>query len=115
MCIPVGLALLFSLSFASGQVVPLPVVPSKYRTNITIAAFLPFALGDFYTFSSMEVEMAQLAVNETNADPNILPNTFVEMIRVNSYDPDGVFSYEFIDSGGYSSLAAINVAERGGI
>ncbi|KAJ3267840.1 hypothetical protein HDU76_011583, partial [Blyttiomyces sp. JEL0837] len=49
-----------------------PIASPKF--NITIAAFLPYSLGDLYTSTTIQDAEIELAVNETNADPDVLPD-----------------------------------------
>ncbi|KAJ3317000.1 hypothetical protein HDU76_001422, partial [Blyttiomyces sp. JEL0837] len=86
---------------------------SKYRTNITIASFLPFAIGDLYpTFPFSDLIM-EMAVNEINADPNILPETYVNLVRYNMWDPDHSADWSYVNSGGFAMKTAMDVAESG--
>ncbi|KAJ3329116.1 hypothetical protein HDU76_008581 [Blyttiomyces sp. JEL0837] len=84
---------------------------SKYRTNITVASHLVYAIGDYYANSMMQDALMEMAINETNEDPEILPYTFVKMARYNAFDPDQTDSYPFIDSGGYAINTAIEIAQ----
>ncbi|KAJ3320538.1 hypothetical protein HDU76_000272 [Blyttiomyces sp. JEL0837] len=86
---------------------------SKYRTNFTLATFMPYSLGDFYgTILQRDAEI-EFAVNETNSNPNILPNTYIKVIRINSFDPENSANYDYIDSGGYAVGAALRAYENG--
>ncbi|KAJ3263862.1 hypothetical protein HDU76_012244 [Blyttiomyces sp. JEL0837] len=93
------------------------VVPStKYQTNITVALFWDYALSDYLgqDFLNLRDSECELAVLETNSDPNILPHTFVNILRVNSWDPDNT-NYDSIESGGgYTALQAMDIGSRGG-
>ncbi|KAJ3327780.1 hypothetical protein HDU76_011139 [Blyttiomyces sp. JEL0837] len=86
---------------------------SKIRTNVTIAIFLPYAIGDFYSLMEFEDAQIELAVNEINQDPDILPDTFINIIRVNNWDPDKSTDYNYVTSGGYATISAINVTQGG--
>ncbi|KAJ3329118.1 hypothetical protein HDU76_008583 [Blyttiomyces sp. JEL0837] len=96
--------------FAGATLIP----ESKYRTNITIASYLIYAVGDYYGTVMMQDAAIELAIKEINEDPNILPNAFVNMARFNAFNPDQTEIYPFIDSGGYAIKAAIDVAQSKG-
>ncbi|KAJ3323188.1 hypothetical protein HDU76_013722 [Blyttiomyces sp. JEL0837] len=90
----------------------LAIPSSKYRTNITIASFLPYAVGDLYPNIVMEDFMVEQAITEINEDPSILPNTFVNLARVNSWDPDYSDIWPYVDSGGFGITAAVNLVKK---
>ncbi|KAJ3315386.1 hypothetical protein HDU76_002210 [Blyttiomyces sp. JEL0837] len=87
--------------------------PLQHRANITLAIFLPYSIGDFYQSTMNYDAQIELAVNETNADPSILPDTFVKLARFNSWDPLGSREYSFLLSGGYTALQAENASKSG--
>ncbi|KAJ3329119.1 hypothetical protein HDU76_008584 [Blyttiomyces sp. JEL0837] len=60
----------------------------------------------------MELAM-EIAVNETNQQADILPDTFVNIQRYNSWDPDLAAQYAFVDSGGFAIAESIKIAESG--
>ncbi|KAJ3329114.1 hypothetical protein HDU76_008579 [Blyttiomyces sp. JEL0837] len=57
--------------------------------------------------------LKQLAVNETNLDPSILPFTYINIKRFNSWDPENPTVYNYIDSGGAASVSALNAVNNG--
>ncbi|KAJ3327783.1 hypothetical protein HDU76_011142 [Blyttiomyces sp. JEL0837] len=61
--------------------------------------------------ASQDIQI-ELAVNETNQDPTVLPETFVKIIRVNNWDPEKSQEYLYSDSGGYASVRAIDTAQH---
>ncbi|KAJ3319136.1 hypothetical protein HDU76_000632 [Blyttiomyces sp. JEL0837] len=89
------------------------ILESKHRTNITIASFLPFAIGDFYPAISLEDLIMEMAINEVNEDPNILPDTSVNLVRYNSWDPDYSADWPYVNSGGFAMKNAMDVAQSG--
>ncbi|KAJ3321519.1 hypothetical protein HDU76_014076 [Blyttiomyces sp. JEL0837] len=92
---------------------PLVIPPAKYRTNITLAMFGPYSVGDDFSDMLMRDAQIELAVNEINQDPNILPNTYVKIARYNNFDPDKSLISNDVISGGYSMLQAMKVATDG--
>ncbi|KAJ3320539.1 hypothetical protein HDU76_000273 [Blyttiomyces sp. JEL0837] len=70
-------------------------------------------MGDFYWDLALNDAEIEVAVNETNANPNILPNTFIKIIRVNSFDPQYSAHYDYINGGGYAIGAALRAYESG--
>ncbi|KAJ3327552.1 hypothetical protein HDU76_011561 [Blyttiomyces sp. JEL0837] len=97
----------------TNTVLDLSVPSSKYRTNYTLVIFQPYALGRFYDHVNQRDAEIDLAVQEINRDSEILPHTYVNLVRVNNWQPDmeSVESYDTIDSGGYAVLAAINISQ----
>ncbi|KAJ3298548.1 hypothetical protein HDU76_006452, partial [Blyttiomyces sp. JEL0837] len=89
-------------------------VPSdKNSTNITFALYLPFAITDYSTITASWEWMAEFAVAELNNDSTILPNTYINLAKYNSWDPD-FSTYDdtsIINSGGYSMVQAMKIAE----
>ncbi|KAJ3300025.1 hypothetical protein HDU76_006171, partial [Blyttiomyces sp. JEL0837] len=89
------------------------ILSSKYQTNITLALFWNYAFSSPRFMIELRDLICELAVNETNQNPDILPHTYVNILRVNSWDPsdsDGIS----IDSGGYTSVAAIDAVAQNG-
>ncbi|KAJ3327550.1 hypothetical protein HDU76_011559 [Blyttiomyces sp. JEL0837] len=84
----------------------------KYRTNFTLVLFQPYAVGSFYSWVSQRDAQVELAVQEINQDPAILPDTYVNLVRANGWDPDtGRMDYNTMDSGGYAIASAFNVSQ----
>ncbi|KAJ3267515.1 hypothetical protein HDU76_011768, partial [Blyttiomyces sp. JEL0837] len=84
------------------------------KLNLTIAAFSPYAVGDLYKYTVMTDAEIELVVNETNADPTILPDFVVNVRRFNAFDPAHALDSDLVDSGGYNALQAMNVCSSGG-
>ncbi|KAJ3327784.1 hypothetical protein HDU76_011143 [Blyttiomyces sp. JEL0837] len=94
---------------AVAQLIP----ESKYRTNITLAIFLPYAISDVSEDVTIQDGQIELAINETNQDPTILPETYINILRVNNWDPElESEAFGVINSGGFASLAAMELAQR---
>ncbi|KAJ3271277.1 hypothetical protein HDU76_011053, partial [Blyttiomyces sp. JEL0837] len=100
-----------STPLVNSQAIP----QSKYRTNITLALFQPYSVGDLCTEILIMDKETEIAVNETNEDPNILPHTYVTLKRFNNFDPDTSSENTFVDSGGYAAVRAIEVVQSGAI
>ncbi|KAJ3312964.1 hypothetical protein HDU76_002752 [Blyttiomyces sp. JEL0837] len=98
---------------SAAQPVLLDTQTSKYQTNISIASFLPYSVGDLYPTVVMEDFLMQMAVNEINEDPAILPNTYVNFVRYNNWDPDLSADWPIYTSAGAAMVAAIDTAESG--
>ncbi|KAJ3301699.1 hypothetical protein HDU76_005671 [Blyttiomyces sp. JEL0837] len=54
-----------------------------------------------------------LAVNEINNSSDILPDTHINLVRYNSWDPEAVDDWWTTDSGGYSAVTAMKMVEDG--
>ncbi|KAJ3332566.1 hypothetical protein HDU76_013814 [Blyttiomyces sp. JEL0837] len=93
------------------------IIPStKYRTSITLALLWDYGVNyqNYGVQLPLKEFLCELAVNETNQDPDILPFTYVNIDKVNSWDPDHPDDLVVIDSGGYTAVQAMNaVANKG--
>ncbi|KAI9344213.1 periplasmic binding protein-like I [Zopfochytrium polystomum] len=96
--------------------VSLPANAAK-QNNINIGFFLPYELKDSNSTTTDPTSIsgnviandaaAELAVQDVNSNPNVLSNTNVNILRFNNWDPKFATQYTLVDSGGYSSVAAI--------
>jgi hypothetical protein len=48
-----------------------------------------------------------MAINDLNADSSVFPDTTLNIIRTNIWDPARAQMYETIDSGGYAIIESI--------
>ncbi|KAJ3296300.1 hypothetical protein HDU76_006742, partial [Blyttiomyces sp. JEL0837] len=93
-----------------------PVPSSKYQHNITLALLFEHGIGGYFeNLVTKRVSMGELAIWETNSDPNILPNVYVDYIMVNAWDPEQSDFTTSYDSGGYNAVAAMNIASAGAV
>ncbi|KAJ3308793.1 hypothetical protein HDU76_003810, partial [Blyttiomyces sp. JEL0837] len=94
----------------------LDIPTRKYRTNLTLAFVWDYAWTEPH--EAMEVRLrdaiCELAVNETNRDPTILPDTYINIMRVSSWDPDFASS-DNVDSGGYTAVKAMEAVANGAL
>ncbi|KAJ3287571.1 hypothetical protein HDU76_007802, partial [Blyttiomyces sp. JEL0837] len=98
---------------ANSSIIERSIPASKYRTNITLALFWDYARTPYYYPDVVSRDtQCELAVNETNADPDILPNTYVNIVRFNSWDPKLAKS-RGVRSGGHAAVQAIAAANSG--
>ncbi|KAJ3313510.1 hypothetical protein HDU76_002633 [Blyttiomyces sp. JEL0837] len=92
------------------------IASSKLKTNITVAVYLPYVITDpssAAVFSVMDAA-AELAIDLVNNDPNVLSDTFVNIKKFNSWDPEIPENlFDLLNSGGYAVSASINVSESG--
>ncbi|KAJ3193542.1 hypothetical protein HK101_004645 [Irineochytrium annulatum] len=99
---------------------------AKSDTVINMAFVFPYAVNDQVGASSINpnslvgkvttVDAAsELAVAQVNANPNILPSTTINIVRVNDWDPARPNDYKIIDSGGYASVACINASTKSNV
>ncbi|KAJ3309223.1 hypothetical protein HDU76_003684 [Blyttiomyces sp. JEL0837] len=65
-----------------------------------------------YFLKTLESFYWELAVNEINQNPNILPHTFVNLVRYNNWDPDASALYDYVDSGGFSMIQAMKLVQN---
>ncbi|KAJ3312962.1 hypothetical protein HDU76_002750 [Blyttiomyces sp. JEL0837] len=89
------------------------VPPSKYQSNISIASFLPYSVGDFYPTIMMEDYIMEMAINQINRDPTILPNTYVNLVRYNMWDPELSADWPIYTSAGSAMITAMDIAKSG--
>ncbi|KAJ3310760.1 hypothetical protein HDU76_003301 [Blyttiomyces sp. JEL0837] len=114
-----GLASLLALLASSTSA----ALAAKSASSINVGIVLPYALraGASNSTTLQEISLnvqandaaAELAVIDVNSDPTILPNTNVNIVRINNWDPRYTTdpAYQLIDSGGYSGIqvnAAVN-------
>ena len=52
-----------------------------------------------------------MAINDLNADPSVFPDTTLNIVRTNIWDPARAQMYETIDSGGYAIIESIKTVK----
>ncbi|KAJ3301594.1 hypothetical protein HDU76_005700 [Blyttiomyces sp. JEL0837] len=88
---------------------------SKYRTNITLALIWEYELTDLATEIAIRDVICELAVNDTNTDPDILPYTYINAVRVNMWDPEYANLHKNgMNSGGYATVRVIEALQSTG-
>ncbi|KAI9333425.1 periplasmic binding protein-like I [Obelidium mucronatum] len=123
--------LLFAVfsTFSSGQTFMDPIIgfypgssniSKKYENSITVAFLLPYntfwniteqSVYDACTFCGWIRQMdsaGEMVVNHVNNDPSILPNTMVNILRVQSWDQKLASS----DNPGGAAIAALRLASH---
>ncbi|KAJ3286826.1 hypothetical protein HDU76_007920, partial [Blyttiomyces sp. JEL0837] len=106
-----------SQNIAITQLQSASTMANKNRTNITLAFFWDYKVNyrKFRLNIPIRDVLCELAVNETNQDPNILAYTYINIARVNSWDPEHADDLLIINSGGYNALQAMSAVEHGAL
>jgi hypothetical protein len=106
------------------------IVPSKLASGVSlnITILLPEALDDRADVKNKLIRKddsvyhnvlanraaAKMAIQDINADSEVFPNTLINGMNVNNWDPRYPTNYTDIDSGGFSAIQAIRAVKDNG-